>query len=102
MDPLNQELYKALQQFGEVHIVDAGVELLAEYHADHNGRVRMHALSPGEYYCINCPYCTDMKFRLWINHRWGIRDVKTGTRNRWLAICYNENCLASEQNRLDL
>jgi hypothetical protein len=103
MQPLNPTLYRALlREFGKVLVADEGAEMVATYHRDPDGRTRMSVVSAGEYYRINCPFCVDLRFRLWINHRWGVRDPRTGTRNRWLAICFNENCLASEENRLDL
>lgn len=43
---------------------------------------------------MNCPYCGDDRFRLWINHRWAEFPA--------LAICYRRNCLADEDNRYHL
>jgi hypothetical protein len=102
MTSLNQSLFQALRQFGEVRITSPGARLEATYQEMPDGRVRMQVISAGEYLRINCPYCNDTRFRLWINHRWGLKDPHTGTRNRWLAICYNEDCLAAEANRQDL
>lgn len=103
MEPLNPSLYRALEHhFGDVRLNDAGVEMTAIYTKDPGGKVRMNVVNAGEYYRIKCPFCNDNRYRLWINHRWGIRDSQTGTCNRWLAICYNENCLAIERNRVDL
>lgn len=52
----------------------------------------------GEYYRVCCPYCQDGRFRLWVNHLYGTRD-SSGREEQRLAICYNEHCLAKEENR---
>src|SRR5262249_36909367 len=49
---------------------------------------------PGEYYVVCCPYCDDLRYQLWINHRW----IEYPS----LAICYNEDCLANPARRADL
>jgi hypothetical protein len=102
MTPLNPALFHALHQFGPVGVSAPGEGLVATYLPTPDGRVWMQVVSPGEYYRVNCPFCNDTRQRLWVNHRWGVRDPRTGTRNRWLAICYNENCLSHEANRLEL
>jgi hypothetical protein len=61
----------------------------------------------GEYYRVCCPYCNDTRFRLWINHRWGVGvESNFGEIIRdklwWAAICYNEACLERRENREDL
>jgi len=61
-----------------------------------NGRItRLEIASQGrgEEYAVCCPFCNDTRYRLSINHRWGVKDVQTGTLNLWLAKCYNEDCL---------
>jgi hypothetical protein len=103
MPVLNPELYNALcREFGEVRITNQGMPMLGYYSRDGSGRTRMIISTKGEYYVINCPYCRERKFRLWIHHRWGIKDSTTGTRNYWLAYCFNEDCLRDEENRLNL
>jgi len=47
----------------------------------------------GEEYSMSCPFCDDTRGRLSVNHMWGVLDEVTGTRNLWLAQCYNEACL---------
>lgn len=97
--PLNPFLYnQLLAHFGQVTIADGGYALQGKYVRNPGtGAIQLDVLSPGEYYCVNCPFCSDTKKRLWINHRWGVEDA-TGRRNHWLAICYNENCLAETAN----
>ncbi len=101
MHSLNPSLFRALQQFGEVRLTDPGVAMTALYVPTTDGRAQLKVSNPGEYLRVNCPYCGDTKFRLWVNHRWGVYDQRTGTCNRWLAICYNEGCLANDDNRED-
>src|SRR5947208_1421278 len=103
MAPLNPALYAALQRaFGQVRIVHADARMDAVYLPGPDGRLRLEVISAGEYLTVCCPFCNDTRFRLWINYRWGLRDVRTGTRNRWLAICYHEDCLRAEANRVAL
>jgi len=102
MIPLNQKLYDALRlRFGHVEVADPGVEFVGN-HISFGGKIRLEVSCAGEYYRISCPYCGDTNRRLWINHRWGVRDSITGGRHRWLAHCFNENCLEVEENRIDL
>ena len=96
MKLLNNMLYQMLKyHFSEVHVTCAGEAMQATY--------RRHAVTkewyldiehPGEYYVVCCPLCGDTRFRLNINHRWGVTDEK-GHINLWLAICFNEKCLES-------
>jgi hypothetical protein len=103
MSVLNLALYRALvASFGKVIIAHEGARMDARYIRQPDGRTRLISQSSGEYYRVNCFACRDTKHRLWINHRWGIKDAQTGTKNRWLAICFNEDCLREEQNRVEL
>lgn len=52
----------------------------------------------GEYYRVNCPFCRDTRHRLWVNHMFGQIDAN-GRPMRFLANCYNENCLTDAANR---
>lgn len=58
--------------------------------------------STGEEYRINCPFCSDTKQRLYINHLWGTRSVATKRLTLWLAHCFNEECLTDFENRKEL
>ncbi len=103
MNVLNPPLFEALtREFGEVRVTDQGAAMIARHVRYPGGQVRLEVGSAGEYYRVCCAFCNDTRFRLWINHRWGVPDPKTGSRHRWAAICYNENCLAREENRVEL
>lgn len=103
MRVLNPALYEALQrEFGEVRIVDGGAAMRARHVRLPGGHVRLSVDSSGEYYKVSCFACNDTRFRLWINHRWGVRDPVTGRRHRWAAHCFNEDCMSREKNRIEL
>lgn len=53
----------------------------------------------GEYYRANCPFCRDARHRLWVNHMYGQPD-HNGRAMRFLATCYNEDCLSDYANRM--
>ena len=104
---LNPTLFRLVERaFGEGVLLQApGVPMEPKYRStlvDGKKRVELKPLVPGEEYRVNCPYCTDTRNRLYINHRWGVRDEKTRTMNLWLAQCWNENCLASFTRQRDL
>jgi hypothetical protein len=105
MKPLNDMLYQALlAKFRAVRVTHEGEQATVIYSPDwhRKDRLRAELINAGEYYCVSCCYCTDTRQRLWINHRWGVYDPKTGDNNLHLAICYNENCLNSRARQRDL
>lgn len=91
--PLCPDLYNRLVRvFGAVGVASPGEELVAAPRAGlfrigggDDDYVDIEVTSPGEYYTVNCPFCSDRRKRLWINHRWAEYPR--------LAICYNEGCL---------
>jgi hypothetical protein len=88
--------------FGSVKISNAGESMISAYKPDIlNKKPRLVITHPGEYYMVSCPQCSDTRHRLYINHRWGVRDTN-GHRNLWLAVCFNEDCFAEIQARTDL
>lgn len=103
MNVLNPELYQRLKRhFRHVKISNEGEAMIYRAVQDPiTDRPRLDITQDGEYYCINCPYCLDTRFRLYINHMWGKRD-ESGRRLRFLAICYNESCMDRPDNRADL
>jgi hypothetical protein len=102
MKPLNPYLYRLLKDyFGQVRVSNAGVKQMSTYVDRIGGEKKLDLIEPGEYYQVCCPYCNDTRFRLYINHMWGHTD-KLGRRNLWMAICYNENCLAKFERVSDL
>lgn len=98
--PLNPRLYRLLMdRFRQVRISNQGVAQTARYRFDRiRNRNALDMIEPGEYYQVCCPHCNDTRFRLYINHRWGVEDDQ-GYRNLWMAICYNENCFADGDRR---
>jgi hypothetical protein len=100
---LNQVLYNALTRaFGEVRITNAGVTSVVVMWPGPYGERRPTFAASGETYQVCCPYCNDTRFRLNINHMWGQCVSEHKTRFRWAAHCFNEDCLASKENRDDL
>ena len=94
--PLRPELYRRLVDFfGKVVIAHEGDEMLARAVTDPaTGHLQLEVDWPGEYYRIQCPFCTDLRFRLWINHRWALYVPELKSDNLWLAHCFNEDCLS--------
>jgi hypothetical protein len=98
-DVLRPDLYRRLsQRFGRVEITHEQEEMSASVKlsdkTDKNGqRYReLDVTSAGEVYRINCPFCTDTRRRLWINHMFGYRDKETRVSYMWLANCFNDYC----------
>jgi len=97
MQPLNSALYGQLcREFGNVLVSRAGEAATGRYVVE-RGRRTFSFDSPGEYYRVSCPFCSDTVNRLWINHRWGVGPAATvaGPVDAlwWAATCYNEGCL---------
>jgi len=108
MEVLNPSLYTRLQRkFGTVKIANQGEAQVGMYRDEYDfveGRKvsKLHLVHPGEYYVVNCPFCNDSKYRLYVNHMWGVRDEE-GATNLWLAMCFNETfCMADYRNRAAL
>ena len=100
---INQTLFNLLKRrFGEgVHVHKEGQPNDADYSKDplnsipkYKWRLNIRPQGQGEEYSVSCPFCSDTRGRLAINHVWGVFDQQTNTYNLWLAQCYNENCLA--------
>lgn len=88
--------------FGSVKVSNEGESMIAAYRPDLlSNKLRLHITHPGEYYQVSCPRCTDTRHRLYINHRWGIKD-ENGHTNLWLAVCFNEDCYSDFHRRVDL
>ena len=101
MTPLNPNLYgRLLRVFGEVAIANKGEAFFALTQMRQD-KPWVVAKQFGEYYRVNCPFCGDTRKRLWINHMYG-KKFCDNKRLRFLAICYNENCLANYENRKKL
>jgi hypothetical protein len=94
MDPVVcPELYNRLKRrFGGVIVANAGARMaLRDLHLA-DGRRKVTVDEPGEYYRVNCPFCSDTRKRLWVNHRF--------SEYPWLAHCFNETyCLSGHDGR---
>lgn len=62
------------------------------------GQKRIEFDNDGEYYRVSCPFCTDTRHRLYINHMYGRTDFY-GRRSTYLARCFNETlCMHNQDN----
>lgn len=98
---LAPQLYSILEErFGEVRIANQGEAAVWGGTCYVNGHIRRTVVHPGENYRIGCPFCQDLRFRLYVAHFYGQPD--RGNDNRpmtWCVKCFNENCLADPVNR---
>lgn len=94
---LRPELYRRLRDCfrGHVTIANENQTMVAATHR-RDGRAELVVADGGEYYRVDCPFCQDTRRRLWINYLWGKWDESTQSRNLFLAVCYNEGCLAKQ------
>ncbi len=98
---LNKPLYTRLKKlFGKVRVSKEGEE--AEYRAvyDVEGKPQLDFLHTGEYYQVCCPFCTDDRFRLFVNYLYGQTDP-FGRTTSFLAVCYNDTACMSKLENVD-
>lgn len=110
--PLNPTLFNLLRlHFGDVDYVAPGQEIdwYISYELTQprqgDGKKRRgfrRVRASGEEYKVNCPFCTDQRKRLYINHRWGVFDADTRSRNLFLCQCFNEQCVDSYERQKQL
>lgn len=112
--PLNPRLYAALcRRYRDVRVVYPGVAIQWKLAYDRDlttGRVRVSRKLErghgGEEYLVKCRACNngmgDHKPRLYFNHRWGVYDPETGSRNLWMAHCFNEECYVEFKAQVEL
>jgi hypothetical protein len=102
--PLRPDLYQRLngRSLGPVIIAAEGVAMRVRVIEEGRGQFRLHLDEAGEYYRIRCPFCKESKYRLWINHRWGLFVPKLRSDNLHLAHCFNEDCLSVPGHALKL
>lgn len=94
---LNVPLFRRLETlFGRVKVSGEGQQFEADTLVV-GGRRRINFRSKGEYYQICCPFCNDSRFRLYVNYMFGQKDAD-GRPMRFLAHCFNEDCLRDHQN----
>lgn len=92
---LNPSLYSLLRsRFGAIKVINEGQRTAGSYRTNPiNGRLVYKARQRGESYRINCPFCNDTRFRLYVSHRWGLWDENLKSYNYHLAYCFNEDCI---------
>lgn len=101
VEVLNPTLHRQLRRFGSVRIVNPGEAMAKPRAVLEKGQWRLSYEHAGEEYHVNCPYCTDTRRRLYVNHLYGKRSKVSGHRMLHLAICFNENCLANPDHAED-
>ncbi len=99
--PINPLLFRALQsRFGKVQVTHRGVTMEAHYQpGPEPGQAVLAITRFGEAYTIACPLCQAKKPCLSINHRFGLLDPFTGSKNLHLATCFRKDCLKDAMNR---
>ncbi len=99
MHPMNETLHKRLvNKYTSVKVANEGLATVYQIAYDTDGSPRMVFSQVGEAYRICCPFCSDTRHRLYVNHLYGLRDV-TGRTMDFMAMCWNEDCLSVELNR---
>lgn len=95
---LNLDLYEALKSvFGEVKIANEGVPMRSRLSRDpyDPSKWAETVVEAGEEYRVCCPFCSDTRFRLYINHKWNTC-VGEGEKKKhgWRGMinCFNEKC----------
>lgn len=93
------ELYAILERKfpGGVRVSKAGEPLVAFPATNPNGDLYTMVDDPGEVYAVCCPFCNDTRYRLSISHAYGQPGVN-GRPMRFLAHCFNEQCLKNPDN----
>lgn len=94
-------LYRRLEAISPpVVVANAGQPARVQTYYQHDNSSYTQVNDGGEYYRINCPYCRETRKRLWVSHIFGTPDAN-GRMMRFLACCYNENCLSQYENFQD-
>jgi hypothetical protein len=93
---LNPALYRRCRAtFKRVKVVNPGVEQTRKMRTNLNtGKREAQIEVYGEAYAVCCPLCPDTRFRLYVNHRYGMQD-ESGFYQTRLAHCFNGGCLLS-------
>jgi hypothetical protein len=95
---LNPTLYTRMTRvFGRVEITKPREPFVVSAMTWANSQGEDMIISHGEQYYVNCPFCRDTRMRLYVNHTFG-QMTDTG-RIRYIARCYNEDCIKNEENR---
>lgn len=90
---LNRTLFRRCKAtFKHVRIKNAGEKQTRTLRLDlSSGKKKPSITHPGEYYAVCCPFCSDTRFRCYINHRYG-QDDEFGRPQTHLATCFNAGC----------
>lgn len=108
---LNPSLHRLLHRNvpgGVLRVLHPGVPLQGYFRrmvygsrqGSNSAKARFKKVVAGEEYILNCPFCNDTRGRLSVNHSFGIPDEEEpDDRRLWLANCYNEHCLDSQEKR---
>jgi len=88
----NPALYRQLcSVFGEVRTANEGQPLVVSFRIGIDGKRKPWKEEGGEEYRVCCPFCGDTRFRLYINHAWGMDRVSKYPSSK-LVVCQNEHC----------
>jgi hypothetical protein len=92
-----------VQEFGRVTISEGsrGRPNVGNYVMDPRdfNRKKLSIMVWGESYRGCCPCCHDTRYRLSVNHAYGVYDALSGSKNYNLWRCYNEDCQRAIENR---
>ena len=103
MSVLNPDLYAALQRcFRDVNVSNFGERAMVTKFPDWSRGGRMKTtVTGGEYYYVDCPFCTDLRKRLGIHYCWATDDDgAVCQQDLHLANCFNEGCLATREDQI--
>jgi hypothetical protein len=95
-------LYQAIEKagLGEIRVANEGEGAIWGGTSYVNGRVQRSLVHWGESYKLNCPFCNDLRFRLYVPHLYGQPDRENGNRPMTCCVkCFNEDCLANSEVR---
>ncbi|HJN07932.1 MAG TPA: hypothetical protein QF564_04525 [Pirellulaceae bacterium] len=104
LEPINPRLYRALQRrFGDVAVSNDGESYIPNRTRSmyRRGQFDSQPAFAGEYYKVNCPFCTDTTKRLYINHMFAVVGEDRDD-HLYLAHCFNEGCIDSRDVQKEL
>jgi len=88
----NPALYQQLcSAFGEVRVANENEPLVVSFKMGIDGKRKPWKDLGGEEYRVCCPVCGDSRFRLYVNHAWGMDRVSKYPSSK-LVVCQNEHC----------
>lgn len=96
--PLNITLYRRLAgTFGKVLVRNAGeAGERSTFYDGTVGKYRERRVHAGEEYKVCCPMCNDTRFRLLINHKYGVSSGNNT--NSHLVHCFNAGCVLNAKD----